>query len=311
MSQQPFTARGAVDLGALAARRQAEEAAAARGGAPATGVVDVTEASFQADVIDPSFTVPVVVAFWSSRAGTADTPELAQAVATHAGRLLLRRVDADAEPRVAAAFGVQALPTVFAVVKGQPLGLYQGSPPAAQIAAVIDQVLEAAAANGVTGAVPADGEPAAAGSAAEPEPYEPPADPRFDAAYDAIEAGDWEAAEAAYRAVLAATPSDPVAQAGLAQVGLLGRTEGVDLDAAVAAADAAPDDLAAALAAADAQVLLGDPAAAFARLVAQVRATSGPERESVRARLLALFEVVGADDPTVAPARLALANALF
>lgn len=310
MTQQPFRARGAVDLGALAARRAAEQAAAT-GPAPAA-VLDVGEAGLQRDVLEASFALPVVVAFWSARAGGPGTEVLEAAVTARAGRLLLRRVDVDAEPRVAQAFGITAVPTVVAVLKGQPVGLYEGEPPADQVAAVLDQVVTAAAASGVAaapGGPPTDAPGAPEGPGAAPGAAEPPSDPRFDAAFDAVDAGDWDAAEAAYRQVLATTPADPVAQAGLAYVGLLRRTDGVDLTAAVAAAK--PGDVGTGLAAADAEILAGDAAAAFARLVALVRDTSGEERDAVRARLLELFEVVGADHPDVAPARVALANALF
>ncbi|HSN06286.1 MAG TPA: tetratricopeptide repeat protein, partial [Candidatus Angelobacter sp.] len=137
------------------------------------------------------------------------------------------------------------------------------------------------------------------------------ADPGFDTAYDAIEVGDWDAAEAAYRAVLAVRPGDPDAEAGLGQVALLRRTDGTDPAAALAAADAAPDSLEAQALAADVELLTGRVDEAFARIVELVRRTSGDERTAAKDHLIGLFALVGDADPRVAKARTALANALF
>jgi putative thioredoxin len=79
----------------------------------------------------------------------------------------------------------------------------------------------------------------------------------------------------------------------------------------VAAADAAPDDTPAQLLAADMELLQGQTARAFDRLVSAVRSRSGADREEVRRRLVDLFALVGADDPDVKRARVALTNALF
>ncbi len=300
--------RGAVDLAAIAAARKAQEAAEARVAAgavtvPSSPVIDVSEAQFQAEVIDRSFVVPVVVDLWAEWCGPCKTlsPILERLAADDAGAWVLAKVDVDASPRIAQAFQVQSIPTVYAVIKGQPMALFQGALPEPEVRRYLDEVLRAAAANGVTGAAggPADAE-------AEPE-----GDPRFDAAYDAIEAGDWDAADAAYRSILAQSPSDADAQVGLAQVALLRRTDGVDPDTAVSAADASPDSLEAQGTAADVELLTGRVDEAFARLTALVARTSGEERAAARDRLLDLFALVGDDDPRVVRARTALANALF
>jgi putative thioredoxin len=133
----------------------------------------------------------------------------------------------------------------------------------------------------------------------------------MEAAYDAIESGDWAAARAAYQSILDSTPADPVARAGLALVGVFERVDGAEHAAVLAAADAAPDDLAAQQRAADVLVLDGRPVEAFARLIGAIRFTAGDDRDRLRTHLLDLFEVVGPDDPAVARARIDLANALF
>ena len=80
---------------------------------------------------------------------------------------------------------------------------------------------------------------------------------------------------------------------------------------AVAAADAAPDDIDAAFAAADVQILSQDIAGAFARLTALVRRTAGEDRTRVRTRLIELFELFDPADPDVIAGRRNLANALY
>jgi len=300
--------RGAVDLAAIAAAREAQAAAEQRLASgevppPASLVVEATEATFQTDVIDRSFQVPVIVELGTARSQASALlgPILEKLVGDDAGAWLLVRVDAELEPRIAQALQAQAVPTVYAIIKQQPMVLFEGVADEPQVRQIIDEVLRVAAANGLTGRV---GDPEAA-------PAEPEADPRYDAAYDAIEAGDWDTAEAAYRDILSTNPADPDAQAGIGQVSLLRRTDGADPVAVLAAADAAPDSLDAQALAADVELLTGRVEEAFARIVELVRRTSGDERAAAKDHLIGLFALVGDADPRVGKARTALANALF
>ncbi|MGN8246699.1 co-chaperone YbbN [Cellulomonas soli] len=298
--------RGAVDLSALA---RPSTPPGAPGSVPVAGsyVVDVDEAGFPA-LVQSSTAYPVVVLLWASwsEASTALAAELSSLADEDGGRWLLARIDAEANPQVAAAFQAQSVPTVVAVLAGQPLPLFQGSYPREQIRAVLDQVLAAAEANGLTGRV------ATTHEGDEPEPEaEPALPPLHQAAYDAIERDDLDGARQAYEQAMRENPRDAMARAGLAQVGLLDRTRTADLHAARAAAAAAPADVQAQLLVADLDVLGGKVEDAFARLLDVLRATTGPDRELVRVRLVDLFEVIGGDDPRVQAARRSMAAALY
>ena len=275
-------------------------------------VVDVAEATFPS-LVERSATVPVVVMLWAEGWPQCDelAPVLVTMVKEDAGRWLLARIDAQANPSIAAAFQVQTFPSVIALVKGQPVPLFQGAHPEAQIRPVIDQVLELAASNGVTGRIgvaDADG----ADAPAEPaEPAEPPLPPLHEAAFDALERDDLDGAAVAYAQALREDPRDEMAAAGLAQVSLLQRLHGVDPVAARAAAADGPRDVTVQLVVADLDVAGGKVEDGFGRLVDLVRVTASDEREPVRLRMIELFRVVGDTDPRVMAARRSLASALY
>jgi putative thioredoxin len=218
-------------------------------------------------------------------------------------------VDVDANPQLAQAFQVQSIPSVFAVLKQQPIPLFQGAQPEPQVRAILTELLRVAEANGVTGRLER-GTAAGADSGPAPEPVEEPLPPHLQAAYDAIERDDLAGAVAAYEQALKEDPRDDEARVGLAQVKLMQRTDGADLQA-VRAAAADPDDLDAQLLAADFDLMNGQVEDAFGRLIEAVRRTSDDDRERVRAHLVELFELVGPTDPRVTKARSRLASALF
>jgi putative thioredoxin len=320
MSQSPFTAaalRGAVDLSAL--KRPGASPPPGPGGpaAPSAAgaekgdslLVTGTDATFQA-IADASARVPMVVVLWSGRLAqsSAFVDVMVEAARANEGRFQVVSVDVDSNPGLFRAFQIQSVPTTIGLIQGQPVPLFAGALPAAEIQPWIDELLKLAVQYGVTGRITLTGaepEPPDAGAALEPS------SPLHQLAYEAIERGDLKAAATAYEQALEENPADPDAALGLAQVRLMQRTEGLDPAVVRAAAKADPADVTAALLVADLDLLDGQVEPAFSRLIELVRATDGDERERVRVHLIELFDIVGPGDERVLKARRALMSALF
>ena len=334
MTQQPFppsALRGAVDLSALkrpaprapsgAAGASGSGAAGAGGSGAAAGsptqeglVITGSDETFQ-DIVNASLRYPVVVVLWSSQlAESSDFVKVMGGLAaSNQGRFQVVSVDVADNPGLQRALQVQQVPMTIALLQGRPLPLFVGPLLPQEVQPILDELLQVAVQNGVTGRAPgADtaGGPAAAGPT-DAEEAEAELPPHIAAAYDAIEAGDLDGAATAYEQALTDNPADAEAKAGLAQVRLMKRTEGIDVAAARQAAAAAPGDIEAQILAADVDLLGGHVEDAFARLVDTVRSTAGDERNRVREHLLELFEIVGPTDDRVVTARRALMSALF
>ncbi|MCL2594340.1 MAG: tetratricopeptide repeat protein [Promicromonosporaceae bacterium] len=302
--------RGAVDLTALT-RPQAPPPGEPGGAPEADGfVVDITEESF-AQVVQDSATYPVIALLWiPTDQANADLAILLGKLAQEAaGRFLLARIDVGTYPQIAGAFGVEGVPTVIALLGGQPLPLFAGVAAEEQVRGVLAQVISAAEANGITGRVPSsDGEKA---DNVAPPASEETLPPLHQEAFNAIERGDYPAAIAAYEQALRHDPKDAEAQAGLAQVRLLSRTQNIDPATAQAAFVADPADVPAALLAADLELLDGGVAGPFDRLLAVLPTADAEAKEQVRLRLLEYFEILGPTNPQVGKARQRLALFLY
>jgi putative thioredoxin len=325
-----FSLHGAIDLGARQAaaqrRQRAAEQGPAAGGQPGAQsglIIDVTDETFNTDVVARSRTVPVILDLWAEWCGPCKQlgPILEKLAVEADGGFILAKVDVDANPQLSAALQVQSIPMVVAIVAGQVADGFLGAIPEAQVREWLGGVMQVAeqlglrpgagagaAGNGQTG--PADD---ADGQVPGYQPGMADAGPGavYAEAQQAMERGDMDAAALAFERVLEASPGDPVATMGLGQVGLIRRVESYDQAAARRDADARPDDAQAQARAADLELASGQIDAAFQRLLDTIRRTSGEERDIARKHLVSLFEIFPPKDPRVTSARTTLSSLLF
>ncbi|MGI5491987.1 co-chaperone YbbN [Microtetraspora malaysiensis] len=300
---RPGSLYGAVDLGARKQSLEAQarrEAAAQNPDAAAAAVVEVTAATFTADVVERSMSVPVIVEATVPRAEQVQqfSQTLEKLAAEAGGAWILARADVEANPELAQALRMRAVPTVYLAVQGQLMPLFEGPLSEPQLRQALTQVFEQL---GVELAGPGGAE----------QPAEPPLDLDLAAADEAVEKGDLDAAQAAFERLLAREPGNPEAKIGLAGVGLVRRTQGLDPADVLGRAAEQSGDVGLQTQAADLEMLAGDVDAAFDRLIGVVRRSAGDDRDRARVHLIGLFDTLPSDDPAVSKARRNLASALF
>jgi putative thioredoxin len=333
-----FSLYGAIDLGArqAAAQRREQAAKAAESGTASGSVIEVTEETFNTDVVARSRTTPVIVDLWAEWCGPCKQlgPMLERLADESNGSWILAKVDVDANPQLAQALQVQSIPMVIAVVGGQLVDGFLGAIPEAQVKQWLGQVLAVAQQLGLgaegaqaaqeeqpanghgagagettagRGATP-DGRPGAAGPGPRGGEEMPPA---FAEASEAMDRGDFDEVVAVLEKHLAQSPADPVAKSWLAQANLMRRVSSLDEAKVRSDAAARPDDIDAQLKVADLDLRSGRATEAFDRLLGVVRRTSGEDRDKARAHLVGLFDIFPPRDQQVSKARATLSSLLF
>ena len=257
--------------------------------------IEVSVENLSSDILPLSLVRPVIVVMWSPRsAESADMVKvLGKLEVDYKQAFALARVDIEAHPQVGQAFQTKSIPYAVAIIAEQMVPLFEQTYPEAQVRMVIDKVLTLASEQGI-GQAPVE--------QMEAEEIE---------ALEALEAGNYLAAEVAYKKWLSRKPSENLAKIGLAQTQLLIRTEGLELDTVISESTKNPSDIALQLKAADVEIVNGGVEAAFTRLLHAVRATAGDDRAKVKDHLLNLFALVDPSDPRLVAARKELASALF
>jgi putative thioredoxin len=263
---------------------------------PTVGIA-VTQENLVSEFVTKSKEQVVVLLAWSSRSSQSKEilETLGKLEKADNGAWLLGTVDVDSQPQVAQALQIKSVPVAIAMIAEQLLPLFESVPPADQVRLVINKLLELASQKGV-------------GKAPE-GPIEIPMEAEEEAAYAAMEKGDYKAAKISYEAWLKRKPNEQVAVVGLSQVNLMLRIEG--LDPVLTLKNAKDNDLTSQLMCADIQIASGDYEAAFDRLLKVIKSMAGDDRDKAKMHLISLFNLVDPADPRLIKARAALASALF
>jgi putative thioredoxin len=301
--------RGGVDLSALANKVVKEKLASTssvqvdqgrRVKVPAF-VVEVNQANLK-PIIELSSIVAVVVTFYSQANPESLTlnSKLEKLANAAEGKWLLAKIDLDANPEIASAFGVNLPATIAVILEGEPKPLFQGDQPESALVDFLGKLVEVAASQGLNGTLEVDG--------AEPKEVEPQLSESEIAALDAMDKGDFGAAVKIYEEELKQSPGNEELAARLAQVKLVERTYNADLEKELSVQ---PTSVAMAMRKADFHLAVGQSEEAFELLLAWFDKADGEERKALSSLFLELFNVVGKSHPAVVEARKLLAAKMF
>ena len=257
--------------------------------------LEVTVENLNSDILPLSLVRPVIVLMWSPR--SVESQEMLNTLgkleSQYQAKWSLARVNIDTHPEIAQAFQTKNVPYAVAIIAEQMVPLFEQAYPEAQVRLVIDKVLTLSAKQGI-GEAPVE--------QVEPEEEE---------AMLALESGNYAAAEVAYKKWLSRKPNESLAKLGLAQTQLLIRTEGLELNKIVEESEKSPQDIDLQLKAADIEIVNGGVEAAFSRLLALIKNSTGDDRNKVKTHLLNLFALVDQADPRLVSARKELASSIF
>ena len=292
--------------------------------APQSAPVDVTMDNFMAEVIEGSKTTPTIVQFWAPWCGPCKQlgPVLEKVVGASGGKVRMVRVNIDDNQQIAQQMRVQSVPTVYGFVDGQPVDGFAGAQPESNV----KQFVEKLSSMGGAGADVAS---------------------MLEAAEAALASGDHGTAMMQFQEVMSAEPEsvaalagvvrclsangdnagarevidqlndeyreDPAMQSAIAAVELAEKASesAGELDAAKAAVEADPNDLAARQEYALALYAVGANAEAMAQLLESIRIERGWNDDAARLQLLEFFATLGAANPDVIAARRKLSTLLF
>jgi putative thioredoxin len=257
--------------------------------------LEVTVENLNSSILPLSLVRPVIVLMWSPRSIESQEmiTTLGKLESEYQAKWSLARVNIDTHPEIAQAFQTKNVPYAVAIIAEQMVPLFEQAYPEAQIRLVIDKVLTLSSQQGV-GEAPVE-----------------QIEPEEDEALQALESGNYPAAESAYKKWLARKPNESLAKLGLAQTQLLIRTEGLDLNKIVEESKKSPTDFELQLKAADVEIVNGGVEAAFLRLLTLIKASTGDEKNRAKTHLLNLFALVDQADPRLISARKELASSIF